>query len=64
MSVLDRDERGKLDYPEKRPLEAFSKEGTISKLNLRMIPGLGMEPGMHWVKASTVEPRLYRLVGT
>jgi len=46
------EERGKPEYPGKKPLGAETR--TNNKLNPHMTPGPGIEPGTHWWKASAV----------
>ena len=45
------EERGKLEFPEKKYSEQ-SREPT--KLSPHMAPGPGIEPGTHWWKASSL----------
>ena len=46
------EERGKPEYPEKKPLGA--KERTNNKLNPHMASTPGFEPGPHWWEASAL----------
>ena len=45
-------ERGKPEYPEKKPLGTRTR--TNNKLNPHMTPSPGIEPGPHWWKASAL----------
>ena len=46
LEMLVFEERGKPEYPAKKPLGA--KTGTNNKFNPHMTPSLGIEPGLHW----------------
>jgi len=46
------EERGKLEYPGKKPLGAEKR--TNNKLNPHMTPSPGIEPGTHWWEASVL----------
>ena len=48
------DERGKPEYPGKKPLMA---EWRTNKLNPHMTPSAEIEPGPHWWKASALTSR-------
>ena len=45
-------ERGKPEYPEKKPPGARAR--TNNKLNPNMTPSPGIEPGSHWWEASAL----------
>ena len=52
LEMLVFEERGKPEYPEKKPLGA--KERTNNKLNPHMASTPGFEPGPHWWEASAL----------
>ena len=52
LDMLVFEERGKAEYPEKKPFEA--KERTNNKLNPHMASTPGFQPGPHWREASAL----------